>query len=220
MSFFSLFLSRNDRILRSSFSTSRDRPSRLGGGGRCRPTSPRVAAASERVTGARAALVAAAAPDTPPRSSDRHLRVEENSSGVTPYTASFGDASRFRAERGVARRAASHRTYPESPKMITFSRVRLRDAMVPGSSRCARGANEGMARALEENDDCSPPSWREGPYPGGLRISSLRGHRALERSSRRRRVKKRRGYPIGDARASSDASPSDASRRSSIPLAE
>ena len=37
--------------------------------------------------------------------------------------------------------------------MITFSRVRLRDAMVPGSSRCARGANEGMARALEENDD-------------------------------------------------------------------
>ena len=165
MSFFSLFLSRNDRILRSSFSTSRDRPSRLGGGGRCRPTSPRVAAASERVTGARAALVAAAAPDTPPRSSDRHLRVEENSSGVTPYTASFGDASRFRAERGVARRAASHRTYPESPKMITFSRVRLRDAMVPGSSRCARGANEGMARALEENDDVLSAELARGPIP-------------------------------------------------------
>ena len=159
-----------------------------------------------------------------PHQTRRRARaIDTSESKKTPrrcYYSIHNDASRFRAERGVARRAASHRTYPESPKMITFSRVRLRDAMVPGSSRCARGANEGMARALEENDDVLSPSWRKGPYPGGLRNSSLRGHRAFERSSRRRRVKKRRGYPIGDARASSVASPSDASRRSSIPLAE
>ena len=75
---------------------------------------------------------------------------EGNSTGVTPYTASFGDAARFRGERRVARRLASHRTYPESPKMITFSRVRLRDAMVPGSSRCAGRTREWRERS---NDD-------------------------------------------------------------------
>ena len=41
---------------------------RLGGGGRCRTTSARVAAASKRVAGACAPPVAPAAPDTPPRS--------------------------------------------------------------------------------------------------------------------------------------------------------
>ena len=104
-----------------------------------------------------ASLVRAILPSRRPRPTrrrargDRHLRVEENSStGVTPYTASFGDASRFRRERGVARRMASHRTYPESPKMITFSRVRLRDAMVPGSSRCAGRTREWRERS---NDD-------------------------------------------------------------------
>ena len=49
--------------------------------------------------------------------------------------------------------------------MITFSRVRLRDAMVPGSSRCARGANEGMERGLEENDDVLSAELAGGPIP-------------------------------------------------------
>jgi len=75
-----------------------------------------------------------------------------------------------------------------------------------------------MARALEENDDVLSAELAGGPIPWW--VAYFVASRALERSSRRRRVKKRRGYPIGDARASSDASPSDASRRSSIPLAE
>lgn len=33
-------------------------------------------------------------------------------------------------------------TYPESPKMITFSRVRLRDAMVVGSAPDDAGVKE------------------------------------------------------------------------------
>jgi hypothetical protein len=77
-----------------------------------------------------------------------------------------------------------------------------------------------MARALEENDDVLSAELAGGPIPWWVAYFVASRARALERSSRRRRVKKRRGYPIGDARASSDASPSDASRRSSIPLAE
>ena len=138
-----------------------------------------------------ASLVRAILPSRRPRPTrrrargDRHLRVEENSStGVTPYTASFGDASRFRRERGVARRMASHRTYPESPKMITFSRVRLRDAMVPGSFRCAWRTRECRARTNEDG----LLSRRAGG--GAHRLQPPSSSVGLDCSSRRRKREK------------------------------
>ena len=181
---FQPFPLRNDRILRSSFSTSRDRPSRLGGGGRCRPTSPRVAAASERVTGARAALVAAAAPDTPPRSSDRHLRVGRklhrcySLHGVVWRRGEISRREACRAPTGFASHVPGVAQDDHLQQGALTGRHGARELSM-------RGANEGMARALERRRllaelaggpiDCSFP-----PRP--------------RLSSRRRRVKKCRSY--------------------------
>ena len=158
---------------------------RLGGGGRCRTTSARVAAASKRVAGACDPPVAPAAPDTPPRSrrstppSRRKLLHRCYSlHGVVWRRVEISRREGCRAPNGFASHVPGVAQDDHLQQGALTGRHGARELSM-------RGANEGMARALERRRllaelaggpiDCSFP-----PRP--------------RLSSRRRRVKKCRSY--------------------------
>ena len=178
---------RVDRILQSSLrdvEAGTDRV-RLGGGGRCRTTSARVAAASKRVAGACAPPVAPAAPDTPPRSrrstppSRRKLLHRCYSlHGVVWRRVEISRREGCRAPNGFASHVPGVAQDDHLQQGALTGRHGARELSM-------RGANEGVARALERRRllaelaggpiDCS--------FPPSPRLSS-----------RRRRVKKCRSY--------------------------